>query len=168
MFNILFPFGIILYLYVAENVNFFMDMDMLQIMILSVYTLVFCLWIASFLWVIYEEYFVSFILPSSWDRLPEVVGWETNEDIKLMDVIKEKYARIVSYPWIQECLNDMFGVDVANTIFDYLENIEVNDKDILIEALVFAKFGAEIGDVILMFFGSVKDKFESDIYYGLL
>ena len=157
VFNVLFPFGIVLYAYIAAEINFFVDMNLLQVILWSLYFVMICLWLISFLCVVHEEYYASFILPFYHNQLPCFVHGIQTELSDIIHDIHDSYSKMITYPIIKDCLNDIFGIDVTNTILIYMDNIELNEYDLLIEQLVMDRFGAKICDVILLYLGLVTD-----------
>ena len=158
VFNMMMPFIIVVYSYIAGDAILFVDVDIFPVIIWSVYSLFVIIWFVSLGILLREEYYLCHLLPST-EQLIATTSWREfdalesstriNEQTETLNRIKSRYFQIVSYPLMVEMLIDKFGSDIALVVTDYFDNIKMAESEIFIEELLCTRFDVDIARIVL-------------------
>eukprot|EP01083_Nonionella_stella_P021394 59342_1 len=120
--HLVMPLFIVLYLYLYGGIILFVDVEIFQVMMWSMYVLLACIWCILLNAVCREEYVLWHILPNI-DRFR---GCDHREETTKMDtMIKERYFEMTLYPMVEQIVSDRFGVDIAHVILDYFNAMKI-------------------------------------------
>ena len=122
IFNILMPLFIVLYLYFDGNgIILFVDIEIFQVIMWSIYVCLLIIWFILLYFILREEYVLWHLLPNTL----KLVGCDADNVDKYdaMDtLIKKQYFDVTEYPFIEEIVVNVFGVDIANDAMDENHN----------------------------------------------
>ena len=154
--NLLMPFIIVLYLGIAGNINYFVDIDIFLVIIWCLYVIVIISWLIALYLVLNEEYYAWHILPSTKHLR---TAWNGGSGATLDEVrnkIHDNYAGVTLHPLIQRQIKEQYGGDITTLILAYLDSICLTYRECLIESLLDDLFGISITNIILDYHNDMK------------